>query len=177
MPEFLSGSLLVNIVVGFAKVMLNAYNESRLKRFVDSCMLCWQSSLTHDILRRYLYKNPYFEYSVTYKVIMLFAGLFDKLFGAVGGFFTALTSGSVFADTAKALSQAKLCSAAVVCLFISIGCAFGLLLKGSAAAEFIAPAAVAVLALLLFAAAKGFDKIRESFIYGIIADFIKNLYE
>lgn len=99
MPRFLKGSIIISFITNLIFVLVNAYKTSLLKRFADGISLCWKQSITHSILHNYLYKQPWYRYSLTYRIVFKLANLADKLMGGIFKMIRAMLHGSGIKDS------------------------------------------------------------------------------
>lgn len=83
MPDFLRGSLFISLCVKIVDIFVTAYKDSVLKSFLSRVCSCFKHSCFRRVLSAYANKGPWFRHSLAYKIIMLIAKLFDKIFGFV----------------------------------------------------------------------------------------------
>ncbi len=83
MPKFLEGSIVISLCIKIVNILINSYNHSVLKRFIGAVGICFKNSLCYKILSAYAHKKPWFRYSMTFKIIMFFARIFDRIFGFI----------------------------------------------------------------------------------------------
>jgi hypothetical protein len=100
----------------------------------------------------------------------------DKPIGAIGGFFTRLFKGSELTAATDALVRSdisyRLKVGGIIGVFISVGYALGLLLKGAQAVDFTAPLVVVVVSALVLVAFGCVNAIKESLICKLVKWFI-----
>lgn len=173
MPEFLKGSKVLCFFAGLFLALKNSYANSRFKSLVGKTALCFKNSLIARALSAYFNKNAYFEYSLSYRFILWLVKIFDMPISAIGRLFTRLTKGSGVAQAAAELAESnakdRLLLAGVLCVFVSVGYAIGLLAKGGAAVDFMPSAIVFALAVVTFAVANSLVWIKNSLIYKFFA--------
>lgn len=176
MPGFLRGSLTVNFISSFCRILANAYVCSRFKRFVDKCGVCVKQSTVYGLLSRYINKRAYFEYSLTYRLIMRIIRLLDRPVGAIGRFFKYLASGSDLIGSADALAcssaKSRLELTGITGAMLALGFTLGLLLKGGVGYDFMPPLAVSGAALVVYLMSYLTDWFKYSLLYRLIKWFI-----
>ena len=79
--SYITNSVFCRFVLYIVRSALNAYDNSVLKRCVGAVGICWQNSAVHSIIHRYIYKKPYFRYSLVYRIIQGLAHIVDRLCG------------------------------------------------------------------------------------------------
>lgn len=94
MPEFLRVSIIISLILNLISAFSTAYKTSILKKFADCICILWKESFTHSILHKYVYKEPWYRYSFTYKLVFKIANLADKLLGGIFRIVKAMLFGS-----------------------------------------------------------------------------------
>lgn len=77
----ITNSVFCRFIINIVKFVLNAYDNSVLKKCADAAGSCWQNSYVHSILHRYIYKKPYFQYSLVYRFVCFLAHIADIICG------------------------------------------------------------------------------------------------
>jgi hypothetical protein len=176
MLNLLKGSLIVNLIIRLFSGIAVSYKNSRFKRFVGGCGVCFKSSVFYRTIRAYFYHPAYFEYSLTHRFILWLVKVFDVPIGLIGRFVRYLVSGSAFIGSADRLAESsakqRLLVGGVILLFTAIGYSVGLLIKGASGAAFIAPLTLAVIAGVVAIVANNLNAVKESLIYRLIKYFI-----
>ncbi|MGN1318352.1 MAG: hypothetical protein ACI4VF_04995 [Lachnospirales bacterium] len=98
MPDILRGSILISFILKVISVFGKAYKLSFLKKIADKINICIKESVIFKILRKYVYKEPFYRYSLTYRLVFRIANLFDKLFGGIFRIFKSMLFGSEISD-------------------------------------------------------------------------------
>ncbi|GEM_PF-3259476 len=177
MPNIFKGSLVTGFIVNICKTLILSYKGSRLRSFVNQCSLCLKNSFTYNILRRYFYKPAYFEYSLTYRLILWLVKIFDVPMALLNRGITYLIRGSLFADTFKKITEAKgsdrLVIFAVALIYLSCGCTVGLLLKGGGLFNLYLSIGLFALALVILIISRLTPYIKDSLVYRLINWFVK----
>lgn len=83
MPEFLAGSLVISLCMKILNAFVAAYKNSILNSFLSGFGICFKQSRFRRVLSAYVYKNPWFRYSLVFRIIMFFVKVFDKIFGFI----------------------------------------------------------------------------------------------
>jgi hypothetical protein len=173
MPAFLKGSLIVNLIVSVCRAFAISYKNSRFSRFVKACGVCWKQSLVHRLIGKYFYKPAYFEYSLTYRFILWLVKIIDVPVSLIGRFVRYLISGSKAFESVNALTEAstrdRLITGSTIGIFISVGYAVGMVIKGQGAASAASPVAVTVLCIVVWLAALKLNWIKNSAVYKFLA--------
>jgi hypothetical protein len=180
MLNLLKGSLIVNLIIRLFSGIATSYKNSRFKRFVGGCGVCFKSSVFYRTIRAYFYHPAYFEYSLTHRFILWLVKVFDVPIGLIGRFVRYLVSGSAFVGTADELATSnarqRLLTGGVIILFLAVGYSVGLLIKGASLASFTAPLVLAVIAVILAIVAYSLSTVKvlvtNSLIYRLIKYFI-----
>ena len=173
MPAFMKGSKVLGFIAGIFSALKRGYVHSRFKLFADKTAVCFKNSFIARLLSAYFNKNPYFEYSLTYRFILWLVKVFDVPIRATGRFFTFLTKGSVAAEAANSLAESgtkdRLLTGGVIGIFLAAGYGIGMAIKGGSVTDFVPVLLVCVFALLVFGAAHSLDWIKGSLIYRFFA--------
>lgn len=177
MPGFLKGSVFVRLMTACFSGFLRAYASSKVKVFADGCSLCFKNCMIYRLCSKYFHKPFYFEYSLTLRFIKWLVRLFDVPMSLIGRFVRYITGGSLFVSSGNALAGAdirgKLTATGIIGVFISVGFALGSLIKGAASENFIIPALLLLLSVIILVSAKNFDWIKNSVIYRFIVWLVK----
>ncbi len=88
-------SVFCRLIINTVKFVLNAYESSILKKCADKVGVCWRSSIACGILHRYIYKRPYFQYSLVYRFVCFLARIADIICGALHNIFAPMIRGSM----------------------------------------------------------------------------------
>lgn len=127
-------SLIIKLIINIFKAFMAAYDDSKLKKIVYYINICFKGSRTYSILSQYINKSPYYQKSMVYKMIMVIAGVFDKLFGIINKIISGLLNGSVFSSkiysAIKADVNKKLYGFGLLFMSIPIGSIIALILLG-----------------------------------------------
>jgi len=67
------------VTLNAAKVIINCYNNSKLKLNTQKLSFIIKQSFTAKLLRNYIYKNPFFLNSTTYKITLSLVKIIDKI--------------------------------------------------------------------------------------------------
>ncbi len=79
--RYVNNSVFCRFIINIVKFVLNAYKSSGLKRCADAVGRCWQNSIVHRILHGYIYKKPWFRYSLVYRLVCFIAHIVDIICG------------------------------------------------------------------------------------------------
>lgn len=128
-------SLIIKLIINVFKAFMAAYDNSRLKKIVDSINICFKGSRTYSVLSHYINKRPYYRNSMVYKLIMAISGVFDKIFGIINKVVSGLLNGSAFSKKVYSVIKAdvnkKLCGFGLLFMSIPIGSIIALILLGN----------------------------------------------
>ena len=175
----LKGSILFRAISAIFKAVINTYNASFVKKTIAKISYVFRQSLTYKALSGYINRRPLYRESFAYKVIMFFASLTDKLFGAVNRIITAIISGSIIVDIVKETFSTSQ-SFGLLSGFLLMGCGFGAMLssviKGATTPSVIfICVGVFVFGALISIVCAHIDIIKNSFIYRFFASVINSL--
>lgn len=136
MIGYLKGSVIVGFFINIVKAFVRSYNSSVFKIVVDNvCLMCRESFLGRA-LNRYIYKKPFYENSVTYRLIMAIAGFADRIFGWLNKAIGGCIEGSAVINNFKAMLGGRLATAffaaGIVLMSAPIGSLFALAVKNNA---------------------------------------------
>lgn len=136
MIRILKGSAVVGAVLSVIGRFVTSYRSSVFKRFVDAICLMCRESFVGRLVHRYIYKSPFYEHSLIYRVIMAVVGVFDRLFAWLNRCFKALLSGSLVVGALNSsLSKgiaARCFTAGVLVMSMCIGSTLAMLVTGVA---------------------------------------------
>lgn len=93
MPLFIKESLIYKLL---EKMILNPYNNSKLKKIFEKVGLCLKESYLNKCIEKYLNKKPYFLESIYYKIFRKIVKLLDKIANYFNSIIKRLISGSIF---------------------------------------------------------------------------------
>lgn len=92
--NYVSDSLFGRIIINIVNKVMRAYDSSVLKKCVLALSRCYNASLFHSICHRYIYKRPWFQYSLVYRFLCFLAHIADMIFGFINRLIVPAVKGS-----------------------------------------------------------------------------------
>lgn len=128
-------SLVFSTLLKCVDIIIKAYKYSKLKKNINAFVSCFKSSRTFYILSLYANKKPYYRNSLTYRIIMAIAGLFNRLFGAIHNIaencLRGSEAGKITVEAIKSPTNTKLYGFGLLFMSIPIGSIISLIVLGS----------------------------------------------
>lgn len=100
--SYVTGSVFCRSIINIVKKITNAYKGSMLKRCADAVGRCYRGSALHGMLHRYVFKKPWFRYSLVYRFVCFLAHIVDIICGYIHNILApAIKSSMIYALVLK----------------------------------------------------------------------------
>lgn len=175
---FLNSFIIGRLLLPMAALTGTAYRYSRLRGFLLWVKACWHNSCCYRLLRAYLYKPPYFEYSLTYYCIHALVRAMGSPLRWAGRYMVWLGYYSRHVRAVKAYRRAnsagRLAAVAVVLMFLGLGYGLGLIISGAITPVGLgSAAALGLTGIFLMYLALHYRCLRRSLVYRLCKNIIR----